>query len=381
MRNALLAAFALVACQAQGNYTRASNQDARDSLNALHAGTDYDQAMRQLASGDLDQALKTVDTCIARVPDVAKSHLLRARILIERGELNAALAALNYKDAEVEGEAEVEVQDESEAAAKALPEMSEFPYLRGVVYEQGGDLAAALLAYEAAFELAPGRPEVRLALAEVLVALGRNEAACALLDRDVGEFANHAGFRQELGHIALLEMDLERAGTLFAEAAILSPGDKGILEDLVRVQVAQAQYLDALRTFRQLEPLDGRDDLKRLLAHCLVRTRQPVEARTMLTELTSDAQGARDFESWKLIADTALMLEDDRLLRSAADRMLQTDPERPEGFVTLAVWKRRAGDLDGALASARRAMERAGEDPTPQRLEQLLLHDLAQAGE
>lgn len=383
MRNVLLATFVLAACQAQGDYTRESNQRARNSLNALHAGTDYDQAMRQLASGDLDHALKTVDSCIARIPDVEKSHLLRARILIERGELNAALAALDYKDTLGGPEPDSEDGDEAEAQSEAEPEEanSEFPYLRGIVHEQRGDLAAAILEYQAAHELAPGRPEVTLALAEVLVSLERIDEARAVLDVEIGEFANHAGFRQELGHIALLEMDLDRAEVYFIEAAILSSGDRGILEDLVRVQIARAKYAEALLTFRQLEPLDERADLGRLQAYCFVQTRRPVEARAVLTKLTSDPEGARDFESWKLLADTALMLEDDRLLRSAADRMLQAGPARYEGFVTLAVWKRRTGDLDGALLTARQAMDRAGEDPTPKHLEQLLLRDLALAQE
>lgn len=353
--------LALAACQSQGDYTREGSEEARENMDRLHAGTDYDLALRLYESGDLDRALETVDRCISLVPDSPTSHLLRARILIELGDWIPALATL-------------------QAGAELEPGDSEFHYLAGVVQEQLGNLEAALSAYEKASELEPARAEVMQARGEVLVQLDRLDEARALLDVDQGPFAGCAGFRQALGHIALLQDDLEQAAVYFTEAAILSPSSPGITEDLARVQVALERYSEALETLDHLEPGSRRQSLRRLRVHCLVQNRQPVEARAVLMELTREPEGAEDFETWRLMADVALMLGDDRLLHSAADRLIQSGPARPEGLLALAMWKRRAGDLEGALQSARAAKERAPDDPTPEQLEELLLRDLAKAG-
>lgn len=360
-RAVILAALALAACQAQGDYTRAGSEEARANMDRLHAGTDYDLALRLFETGDLERALATVDRCIELVPDTEKSHLLRARILIELGELLPALDALRR-------------------CAELAPGDSELPYLIGVVQEQLGDAEAALSAYEAASGLAPDRAEVILARSEILVQLGRLDEARGLLDVSAGPFAGCAGFRQALGHIALLEDDLERAAVLFGEAAILSPASPGIVEDLARVLVALGRYPEALATLDHLPFGDRNDGLRRLQAYCHVQNNQPVEARKLLIELTREPGGAADFESWRLLVDVALLLGDDRLLRTAADRLIQIGPASPEGFLALAIWKRRAGDLEGALLSTRQATERSPGDPTSAHLEALLQHDLAKAG-
>ncbi|QDU83106.1 hypothetical protein Pla163_02020 [Planctomycetes bacterium Pla163] len=118
-------------------------------------------------------------------------------------------------------------------------------------------------------------------------------------------------------------------------------------------------------------------DLQRMHALCHVQVRQPVEARRILTALTESEAGARDFEAWRLTADVAVLLEDSRLLRIAADRMVQAAPTRSEGFLTQAVSRPSEGDVAGALKSVRLAVERAAEgDSTPARLEELLLQEL-----
>jgi Flp pilus assembly protein TadD len=359
IRWVLVGLIALGSCKAQGDYTRAAEEEARASMNALRAGTDYDQALRQLKTGDLDRALKTIDRCISRVPGVDKSILLRAKVLIELGELSKAFAALD---------------------GKVSPGDYQFPYLRGIVEEQRGEFEAALNEYGVALLLSPGRPEIILAMAEVMVPLGQIDGARALLDVEDGQLASHPGFRQSLGHLSMLQGDLQGAEALFLEASLLKPRDPVILEDLARARVALAKFDEALDTLMHLKALPDANDLRHLEAHCLVQTRHPVEARALLMTLTADPASPHGYELWKLLADTALMLEDDRLLRSAADRLLQAGPMRPEGYVILALWKRRSGDLEGALQSVRQAVTRAGDDPAPKQLEELLQRDLGEAG-
>ena len=381
MRIAWVLLLGLAACQGQSKATRAASDAAQANMDALRAGTEYDQALRQFETGDLVHALESIESCISRLPAMQKSRLLCARILIEQGDLLAALDALNAveKVERLEFEAQQEQSEEPLAADEFAPFNSDVPYLRGVVLEQLGRFEEALAAYEAASALLPRRAEFLLARAETLVILGRIAEGRALLDRESGELASHAGFRQALGHISLLQGKTIEARMLFGEESILSPADPGILEDLARAQVSLGEFAQALGTLRRFKSLEPRSDLRRLEALCFVQTRQPVKARAILLELTREESGAADFETWNLLADTALVLGDDRMLRTAADGMLQTGPRRLEGHLSMAMWKRRAGDLEGALTSVRKAKDRAGDSKAPAQLEELLVRDLAAA--
>lgn len=357
----LLVPALLAGCQEHGKYTSAAQEEALSNAANLRAGTDYDLADQQFHSGDLDRALKTVEGSIAQNDQVAKSHLLHGRILIEMGRLQDALGALTI-------------------GIELDPEEPEFYYVRGMVFEQLGFPERALEEYVIATDLDGSLPQYRLALAETLMELERLEEARDLLEAEVGIFVVHPGFRQALGHISLMEGDLEGALRSFSDAVLLSPGDPILLEDLCRVQIAAGQYVQAEATLDRLlreEGYDERSDLERLHAACLLELHRPVEARAILIGLTRSPTRAIHVEAWTGLVDVSLMLGDDRLLRSAADRLLALAPDHHEGYLALATWQRRTGDLDGALVSTREAIVRAGDDPTPRELETLIQRQLS----
>jgi len=358
---AALVLVALASCQAHGKYTTASKTQAEENIDRIHAGTEYDQANRKYRLGDFDGALEAIELSIQFVPDVPKAHLLYGRILIELGRHTDAIEVLESGSLLDQGN-------------------YEFPYLCGVVHEQLGMLDLALEDFSYALTLSDEEPSSRLALAEVLVQVDRIEEAKTLLRSGSGWTSGEAGFRQALGHIALLEGDKAEAKRAFGEAAILSPRDPGILEDLFRVQVEESEFAEAIQTISQIEETTyykSRPDVQRLHALSLIQIRKPVEARAILRNLTSKEGEVINFETWRLMSEVALLLEDDYLLRTCANRMVQSEPGRSEGFLARAVAQRREGDLSGALDSARLAVARAGDDPTPQRFEELILEELA----
>ncbi len=358
--SALVLLSATLGCKSQGKYTSSSKDAAQDNIDRIHAGTEFDQAKRQYRLGDFDRALESVERSISYVPDVAKCHLLRGKILIELGRHPDAIDSLEY-------------------GSLFDPENPEFPYLCGVVHEQMGWLDLAYDDFSFALSLNEQEPSSRLALAEVLVQLERVDEAKELLKSSSGWSDGEAGFRQTLGHIALLEGDQAEAHRLFGEAAILSPQDPGILEDLFRVQVEANEFAEAIRTIRNIEETayyESRTDVQRLHALCLIQIRKPVEARAILRKLVEGEGEVSNFETWRLMSEVALLLEDDYLLSSAASRMVQAEPGRSEGFLARAVAQRREGDLDGALKSVRSAVSLAGDDPTPSKFEALILEEL-----
>ena len=116
--------------------------------------------------------------------------------------------------------------------------------------------------------------------------------------------------------------------------------------------------------------------LSHLRAACLIELDRPVEARSILYRLVRSRESTNDVEAWIKLIDVALMLHDDGLLRSAANRLMATAPGRHEGYLALALWQRGNGDLEGALRSAERALDRAAGDPTPGHLHAIVLREL-----
>lgn len=357
-----LAVAALAACQAQGDYTQEASEEALAGIEAIRAGTEYDQAARMYKSGNLTGALASIESSITRLPEIARAHLLHARILLELDRIQDAMVALDRADV-------------------IEPQNPDYLYLRGILYEQLGHPEKAEEQYRGALKLSPAREDALLALVEVLVQQAKADEAGTLLENAPDELRSSPAIRHALGHLAMLQGDTERALVYFREAVILGPGDPYLLEDLARTQATIGLYRDALESLGRLGSFDNRPDLMRLQASCLIHTNRPLEARAVLMKLTKGGVESGSFESWRLLADVGLMLDDNRLLLTAAERMTLTSPDDPRGYLGLALAFRKAGDLAAALEQVQKAAARS--KPFPEearaaaRLEGLVLRDMS----
>jgi Flp pilus assembly protein TadD len=356
-----LAAIAiLAACEGHGKYTSEFLEEATSDMARLRSATQYDLAVQQFHSGDFEHALETIDSSIALRGDVGKSYLLKGRILLETGQTDKALAAFAH-------------------GSELDPNDAELHYYRGIAFERVGRLEEALSHYHAAAAIDASAAHYLLPAAEVLIELDRLDEARTLLEQQKGDFESNAGFRQALGHIALLEDDDDLAVQCFTEAALLSPADPVLREDLCHAQITAGRFVEAEATLRRLcaeEGYENRRDLRHLHAACLIELDRPVEARAILYRLIRSDDGANDIDAWIKLVDVALMLRDDGLLQTVAKRLMAAAPGRHEGYLALAMWQRCSGDLQGALRSVDRAIDRAGDDPTPRRLHAIVSREL-----
>jgi len=352
-RAALLAGsvFAVVGCASgHGKYTTEGLNAAQERMAVIKSGTEWDMARQQFLSGELRKALASVDRSIEINDSVAKAHSLRGRILMELGQLESAV----------------------ESFRRALvidPAYVEAHFFLGVLHERFNEYDDALAEYQAASALDPSDAQYVIAAAEVLIDLGRLDAAERMLEDSAARFEHNAGVRQTLGHLALMRGDWGRAAELFDEARLLAPDDASVLEDLAVAQMRARNFVEAEYVLRQLMRDDeraDRRDLKRLHARCLVELDRPVEARAILLGLTRDDEGLADADAWIDLGQVALMLGDQQRVRIAAARVAAIAPDRFEGPLLAALWKRMTGDIEGALASADDAVRLAGSrDPTP----------------
>jgi tetratricopeptide (TPR) repeat protein len=356
---------ALVGCQGHGSYTEAFRQESMDKMARMKSATTFDMAQQQFFAGDLDKALDSIEQAISLAPDVAKLHTLRGRILIEMGRLEAAAQALNDS---------IERDDS----------IADPHYYMGIVMERFTQMERASEFYAKAAELDPTNPQYVIAQAEMLIALERLNDAWALLDTSRGTFRHNAGVRQTLGHIAMMQGEIERAIELFDEACLLAPEEPALVEDLARAQIAGGRFAEAENSLARLlarESSADRRDLEHLRASCLLRLGRPVEAREIYRRLSRDDRGSADFAAWMGLAKVSVTLDEPLQLRAAANRMIAIAPSRHEGHLMLALFQRETGNIEGAVASLSRARQRTQSDPEPALLQAVLLQRLGRESE
>ena len=358
--------LALVACSGtRGKHTSEHLATAQERMGSLKAATSWDLARQQFLVGDLPKALRNVDESLGHNPSVPKSHTLKGRILIELGQMEQAI--------------------ESFRRALAIdPSFDEGHYYLGISFERVSEFDRALVAYEAAANLDPTNAQYAIAAAEMYIELDHLDRAEQLLASRKAMFEHNSGVRQTLGHIAMLRGDAKQAVVNFREARLLAPDDITVLEDLALAQVAAKDWVEAeysMRTLLADKDYKTRRDLKRIHARTLAGIDRPVEARAILLGLTSEADGANDWQAWLDLANVALSLRDDNRARLSARRAIALVPERPEGYAILGTVFFRAGDLNEALAQLDKAVERSHVDPTPALMRGVVLEKLGRFDE
>ncbi|MBL8746564.1 MAG: tetratricopeptide repeat protein [Phycisphaerae bacterium] len=351
-------------CQSgHGQHTAEFKEQATQRMNGVKAATSFDMAQQQFLSGDLEKSLASIEQSIALNDKVARSHVLRGRVLIEMGRLEAALTSFNNAIA----------LDEKNADAH---------YYSGIVYERFSNFDDAMQAYQRAAACDPTNPQFPIAAAEMLIDQERFDEAEAALTPAHSTFQHNAGIRQTLGHIASLRGNHERAAQYFGEAALLAPSDPSILEDQARSFMTLGRFGEAESTLRRLLAKQGgaaRNDLQHLRARALMALDQPVEAREVLVKITSDATSSADAAVWIDLGNVALMLKDGYRLREAGQRLMAMTPRSAEGYLFMALWQRDSGKLDAAAKTLERAVALAPNDPMPALLRGMILADMGQS--
>lgn len=374
----LAACGGLLGCAGHGRHTTEGLTKAEQRLSGFKAGSEWDMAQQQFLSGELDKALKSVEKSISLNDSVAKSHTLRARILMEMGRLEDAMEA-------------------ARTARTIDPTFVEAHYYEGVLFERFSDYDEALASFAEAGALDPSDAQYAVAAAEMLMELGRLEEAQTLLEDRRSRHTHNAGVRQTLGHLAMMQGDAARAADLFGEARLLAPEDAALAEDLARALIACERYAEAELTLSRLltRPSDGqtpglkemkperradgkatRRDLEHMRVRCLIALHRPAEARSLLLGLTNGPEGASDAQAWIALGQVAHALHDLQRMRIAANRAIALAPDRPEGRMLLAAFRMESGDLDGALRAAHEAAARFPEDSSLRLLCGVILTEL-----
>lgn len=341
--------IALSGCSGHGKHTQGHKNQAEARLAQMKSATEWDMARQAYLAGDLDKALRHIDRSIALNDNVAKSQVLRGRILLEMGNFEGAIASL-------------------ERASDIEPESVDAAYYLGLCYERIAKREQALEYYLLAASMDSSSGQYPVAAAEMMIDLDRLDDAREYLEDRSSALQHNPGVKQALGQIALLQGRGDDALELFTEARLLSPDDNAILEDLVRAQIATERYAEAEYHIARLSEIPsnkGRRDLQHMRARCLLQVDRALEAREILIALTSDQAGAKDVEAWIMLGHTSYVLGDVGRLKQAAARVIALAPARSEGYMLRAMWQRNSGDRKAALSALDEAVTHRGTDTAP----------------
>jgi len=192
------------------------------------------------------------------------------------------------------------------------------------------DPAATLAAYQKAFELAGGAPELALPIARELYKLGRFDEARAHAEMAVA--ADPAGASEVLASIALVRKDADTALAMMRRAG---RAKEAFRRDLARLLAENGRTQEALEV---LGPLAGKDaDAATLTttAHALSDAGRHQEAAGLLEQvLAADPKNAQAHE---LLGVVYLRLERPRDARVQLEQALALNRRLPSAWNTLGV--------------------------------------------
>jgi tetratricopeptide (TPR) repeat protein len=266
---------------------------ARREYSALTTGpgaphAHYGLGRSLAAQGEKASALAEFDTAVQLFPEFGAAWYARGMALRGLGRSAEARKALEL--ATQHGAAWPSVDDPAVARMRALREDAGPHAKRGLSLEKQGDIAGAIVEYEAAVAIDPqlvpahvnlialyGRQQ-NWAKAEahyralepigpVPVEAHYNFGLCLASQRRSAEAAGvfrsalavdpgHAGALSSLGQLAELEGRVDEAEALYRRAEVASPGDPQIRFNVGRMLIARKQFTEAIA---ELDPLKAGD--------------------------------------------------------------------------------------------------------------------------
>ncbi len=330
----------------------------------------FDAGRTKEARDELRQALDLQ-------PDRSSAFVLLAKIELQEGRLAAAREAVQ--------------------AAAALPDAgAEATYVAGVIAERYHERDAARAYYARAVELNRSVPEYLLALAEVLVSLGRPAEALSLVERRLPDFDQEVGlwlFTAETCQLLGMPDGSLRA---YREAARLSPGSAVIREQLGLALVSAGRYEEAIETLRpvveagsarrprgsttgiqaeardptltsgestkeEVPPAPGESAaVRHALIRCYLECGQSRPAIARIRNLVKEAPD--DAHAWRLAGRAAVLGDDPALMRESAANLRRIGEATDEAAVLEAFAALRTSDPGAATEAALRAVHQRPDD-------------------
>lgn len=353
LRTVLLGTVAalLVMAGCSQMFPRDSKKEAKERWGEVRARLKYQLALESFKTRQLDEAQKHLGESLAMNPSLGAGHVLKARILLERGETAAASAALDV-------------------ALRSGTDNAETDYLSGLIAQRYDRFDDALAWYQRAAEREPMQAHYVAAVAETLVALGRPTEALRTVEARFTDFEQNATLRAMAGEIYLMLDRYGEAAAAYRDAVRIAPEDKRVRGQLGLALTFAGNYQEAEIILSELvqesakaaptEDTPSMDtSLLIALGRCRLARGAPEAAEDVLRQATRVDPESR--AGWALLARAALSCRDLLTARTAAERAAELDSVG-ENYLLLGYicWTQR--DYAAAVRAAERVLRERRED-------------------
>lgn len=333
-------------CQTTDHHEQNVNA-ANDRWLSTRSAMMLELGQQQFDTGDLENASRTVREAITIDPANARLQVLAGRIAFEEGKLERSYHQFN-------------------AAIELDPNAAPAFYYRGLVHQRWQQYEQAHESYYKAYQIQPDDPGYLMAAAEMLIELDRVDEAIAMLEQKLTYFDQNAALRAGLGHMHAMNGRPDRAADYFERASLLDPDNDKVREELALAQVAAGELDAAIETLHKLlesGAMENRRGLRLALGRAYEETGQSDEAREQYLVLArgEDAE-ARD---WIRLAERSWAEDDLGGTLYAANRAIQLDPRRHEGYIFAGLAWQKRDRLDEALKMFDRAADLAPGEASP----------------
>ena len=293
----------------------------------------YQLAVESFEAGQLDTAYRNLRESLALNSKSSDSHILLARILLERGEIAGAAKAL-------------------EDAVAAGGDGAEIYYLKGVIAQRYQSLDVALSWYRQAAECDSMNAHYVAAIAETLVAMNRLSEALDLIRQRWTDFEQNATLRSLAGEIHLMLGQYEEAANAYREAARIAPDDTLVHLQLAAALTQAGKYEEGRAVLNTVItntkgvgaeiPASGWMNLGR----CCMALNDFQGARDALKKATTLAP--KSVRGWMWYAEASIAVNDLLTARQAAARAADLEPHNSTCQLLLAFVCWRQNDLNTA---------------------------------
>ncbi len=182
--------------------------------------------------GELADAQRALDACLALAPQHPGAHFQRGLLALDEGD--HAQALVGFRE-----------------AARHAPGWGDAHYNLGVVQAELGDGAAAEASYHAALRASPTMVQAANNLANLLLARGERAQAIALLQQAVSRAPTFAEGWCSLGYACLTTRELDKAAQASERALSLRDPFPAAWENLGEIRRQQGRPNDALKAFER----------------------------------------------------------------------------------------------------------------------------------
>ena len=289
-------------------------------------------AERHLKVGQLDQACSKARQAITLDKEFLNARVVLARIYIEQGHYEAAIAELTR-------------------VRQNRPNSAEVFYLLGVAQEKAGRLETALGHYNRAYALDNSRLDAVKAAAETLVAMGNVRKAQLHIESYLHQAGEDPGMYELAGRLAMMSKQYDKAADYYRQASDLDYKNIAYQQSLAKSQFYAGRYKEAAEMLKDLtakKSFKASAWVHAMQGDCYMAMAKFYEARDAYwkaSDLSGSAPGI-----WTKLGKVSLALNDMPRAILSARHALQLDADNLEAVLVLGYALLRDGQMHRAIS-------------------------------